>query len=338
MMILSQRWLPSLLALALCLLSFSSRAQTIKLGTLAPEGSVWYDMLRTMGEDWKKISNGRVQIRIYPGGVAGDDADMVRKMRIGQLQAAAITSHGLDDISADASIFQVPMLVRDEQELEHLRLALVPSLSKEMEQKGFKVLYWAEAGWVYLFSNRPVKSAKDLRPLKMWVWTGDAAWADALKDTGYKPVALPATEITTALSSGLIDAFATTPVAALSYQWFGLAPNMMDMKWAPLMAAIVVSKSAWDQVPADLRPALEAAALRAGDGARGKIRRLEEDAVVAMKGYGLKINTASPEAVAEWRAELTRAHPKLIGTSVPRPIYQRATQLLKAYRERHSVP
>lgn len=310
-------------------------AQTVKLGTLAPEGSVWYNVLREMGEEWKKASNGKVQLRIYPGGVAGDDADMVRKMRIGQLQAAAVTGHGLETIDADASVFQTPMLVRTDAELDYLRGELSRDLAKALEAKGFKVLYWSEVGWVYLFSNKPVTRPAELKPLDIWVWSGDAAWADALKDAGYRPVALPATEITTALSSGLIDAFATTPVAALSYQWFGLAKNMMDMKWAPLTAAVVISKKTWDQIPDDLKPALEAAAVRAGDSAKAEIRRMEEEAVQAMAGYGLKVNPVTPALAAEWRAEIQRTYPKLVGKSVPRAVYERASALLEAFRKAH---
>ena len=308
-------------------------AQTVKLGTLAPEGSVWYNVLRQMGEEWKRASGGRVELRIYPGGVAGDDADMVRKMRIGQLQAAAVTGHGLETIDADASVFQTPMLLRSDDELDYLRGQLSGELARALEAKGFKVLYWSEVGWVYLFSNKPVSRPSELKPLDIWVWSGDAAWADALKDSGYKPVALPATEITTALSSGLIDAFATTPVAALSYQWFGLAKNMMDMKWAPLTAAVVVSKKTWDQIPDELKPALQAAAVRAGDAAKAEIRRMEADAVTAMQGYGLKVNPVAPAVAAEWRTEIERTYPKLLGKSVPRDIYERASALLDAYRK-----
>lgn len=325
------------LAFALTLFApLVSFAQVVKLGTLAPEGSVWYNVLREMGEEWKKASNGRVQLRIYPGGVAGDDADMVRKMRIGQLQAAAVTGHGLETIDADAGVFQTPMLLRTDGELDYVREKLSGELSRALEAKGFKVLYWSEVGWVYLFSNKPVVKPADLKPLDVWVWSGDAAWADALKDSGYKPVALPATEITTALSSGLIDAFATTPVAALSYQWFGLAKNMMNLKWAPLTAAVVVSKKTWDQIPDDVKPALEAAAKRAGDAAKAEIRRMEAEAITAMEGYGLKVNPVAPAVAAEWQAEIQKTYPKLLGKSVPKEIYERAAAILAAYRSETS--
>ncbi len=312
---------------------FGAGAQTIKMGTLAPEGSVWHTVLREMGQEWQQISNGRIQLRIYPGGVAGDDADMVRKMRIGQLQAAALTGEGLSNILEDLSVFQMPMLLRSDDELEYVRTALKGQFEAEMEAQGFKVLYWSEVGWVYLFSNQPVVSPTDLKKLDVWVWAGDAAWTEALKDGGYKPVPLPATEIHTGLNSGLIDAFATTPVAALSFQWFAQAKNMMAMKWGPLTAAVVISKRSWDRIPEDLKPRLTEAAQKAGDEARGEIRQLEADAIETMKGYGLKVNEVPEATIAEWREEIRETYPKLVGKSVPAGIFGEVSNILKTYRE-----
>lgn len=307
-------------------------AQTIKLGTLAPEGSPWHTVLRDMAEAWKEVSNGQIRVRIYPGGVAGDDADMVRKMRIGQLQAAALTGEGLGTILKELAVFQTPMLLRTDEELDYVRENLNARFELEMEAKGFKVLYWSEVGWVYLFANQKVVTPDDLKPLKIWVWGGDAAWVDALKDAGYKPVPLPATEIHSGLQSGLIDAFSTTPVAALSFQWFGQAKHMLAMKWAPLTAAVVVSKRTWDRIPDELKPKIYAAAQKAGDDAKVKIRQLEDEAIEAMKDYGLEVHDVTPEIATMWRQEIQAAHPRLLGSSIPEGIYNEVVVLLEAYR------
>jgi len=327
-----KRLTTALMLLFALILATPVSAQTIKMGTLAPEGSVWHTVLRQMGQDWQDISNGRIQLRIYPGGVAGDDADMVRKMRIGQLHAAALTNEGMSNIVEDLGVFQMPMLLRSDEELEFVRDEMKARFEAEMEVAGFKVLYWSEVGWVYLFSNKKVVSPADLRPLKIWVWAGDAAWTDALKDAGYKPVPLPATEIHTGLSSGLIDAFSTTPVAALSFQWFAQAKNMLAMKWGPLTAAVVISKRSWDRIPEDLQPLLQEAAVRAGDDAKGQIRQLELDAIETMKEYGLEVNEVPESVQAEWRAEIMTTYPKLIGNSVPEGIYEDVSELLEGYR------
>lgn len=327
-----KRLVTAFLALVIALAAFPSLAQTIKLGTLAPEGSVWYRVLREMGEDWKRLSGRQIQLRIYPGGIAGDDSDMVRKMRIGQLHAAALTSQGLATIDEDIGVFQMPMLLTSDGELEFVQGELSGRLANRLEEKGFKVLYWSQVGWVYLFSNRPVTAPGDLKPLDVWVWSGDAAWADALKDAGYKPVPLPATEIHTALTSGLVDAFATTPVAALSYQWFGQARNMMNMKWGPLTAAVVISTRTWERIPDDLKPKLQAAAVKAGDAAKDEILKLEADAIEAMQGYGLAVNAVSGAEEEMWKAEIRKTYPKLLGKSIPEPIYRDVVAILEDYR------
>lgn len=313
-------------------------AQTLKLGTLAPEGSVWHTVLRDMGDAWAEVSNGQVRLRIYPGGVAGDDADMVRKMRIGQLQASGLTGGGLATIAADLGIFQMPMLLKSDGELDYVRAHLHDQLATLLDEKGFKLLYWSDIGWVYLFSKTPVRGPDELRPLKIWVWSGDAAWADALRSAGYRPVPLPATEIHTGLQSGLVDTFSTTPVAALSMQWFALAPNMAAMKWAPLTAAVVVSKRAWDRIPEALKPQLIAASDTARADAEVRVRALEEQAVESMKKYGLTVHDIAPEVAADWSTEVEQAYPTLIGKSVPEDIYNQVRALLDEYRAAQAKP
>jgi len=326
-------WILLICVVVLSSMGFS-RVQTIKLGTLAPEGSVWHNVLRNMAEEWKTISNGSIQVRLYAGGVAGDEMDMVRKMRINQLQGAALTGNGLAGIANENAIFQMPMFLRTDEELDHVLQKLSPKLEKIIEEKGFKLLYWSEIGWVYLFSKTPVVKPADLKPLKIWVWTGDAVWADALKDGGYNPVPLPSTEIHTGLSSGLIDTVSAPPVAALSYQWFGLAKNMMSMKWAPLTAAVVISKKTWNKIPENIRPQILAAALKAGKNAKEQIRKLETDAIQAMQSYGLKVNKVSPQIAAQWQSEIKKAYPNLLGKSIPVETYKEASTILKQYRKK----
>lgn len=323
------------LTLALTLAPATASAQTIKLGTLAPEGSIWHTVLRDMGDAWAEASNGRIRVRIYAGGVAGDDADMVRKMRIGQLHAAALTGQGLASIASEMAVFQTPMLLRSSEELDFVRGRLNDKLEAILEEKGFKLLYWSEIGWAYLFSTSPVTGPDDLRPLKMWVWSGDTAWANALKDAGYRPVPLPATEIHTGLQSGLIDTFTMPPVAALAMQYFGVAKNMSRLKWAPLTAAVVVSMKTWNRIPDDLKPALLEAAETARVNAEGKVRAMEDEAIVAMEGYGLKVHDISPENTERWRAELRNAYPAMAGHSFPKGIFAEVEALLAEFRGAH---
>src|SRR5262249_14401690 len=182
--------------IALCILSFapSAHAETLKIATLGPDGSVWYAALKTMTEEWRRISNGGIDARIYPGGVAGDDAVMVRKMRVGQLNGAALTGDGMASIAPELRIFQMPMLIRSDAELAYMRDRLSTRLEAIAEAQGFRLLAWSDVGWVYLFSSKPIDAPDAARRARLWTAVGDDAWARALQGAGYHPVALPTTE------------------------------------------------------------------------------------------------------------------------------------------------
>ncbi len=151
------------------LLACSAGAQpvVVKMATLAPKGSSWHLILQEMGEKWKAVSGGRVTVTLYPGGVAGDDEDVVRKMRLGTLNAGLFTSIGLGDIDRTVLALQIPMLFESYDELDYVREKMSPDLEKIFEQKGFVVLNWTDAGWVHFFTKTPVHTPDDLKALKL---------------------------------------------------------------------------------------------------------------------------------------------------------------------------
>jgi TRAP-type C4-dicarboxylate transport system substrate-binding protein len=307
-------------------------AATVKLGTLAPKGSPWHKALKDMAAQWAKISQGKIRVRIYPGGVAGDESDMVRKMRIGQLHAAALTGSGLAGIAQEVQALQMPMMFRSDAELNYVRDRMKPRIDAALGAKGVLVLNWADAGWVYFFTQKAVVSPEDLKPLKLFAWVGETAHIGAWRAAGYNPVPLPATEIHTALSSGLINAVPTTPIAALSHQWFGLAKHMTDVKWAPLVGATVISKRRWRKISAALKPGLLKAARDMGKKLRPQIRRLDVEAVTIMKKHGLTVHAVPPKTVAAWEKGARRGYSKLIGKIVPKESVAEAQRLRDAFR------
>jgi len=273
-----------------------------------------------------------VRVRIYPGGIAGDESDMVRKMRIGQLHAAALTGAGLAGIAQEVQALQMPMMFRSDAELDYVRDRMKPRLDGALAAKGMRVLNWADAGWVYFFTQKPVVSPEDLKPLKLFAWVGETAHISAWRAAGYNPVPLPATEIHTALSSGLINAVPTTPIAALSHQWFGLAKHITDVKWAPLVGATVITNRGWRKIPAALKSRLLKAARDMGMKLRPKLRRLDVEAVTIMKKHGLTVHAVSPRIKAAWEKGARRGYPKLIGKIVPKESVAEAQRLRDAFR------
>ena len=310
----------------------------IKMATLAPEGSAWHLILKEMGEKWKALSGGRVTLRLYPGGVAGDDADVVRKIRLGTLGAGSLGSQGLADIDRAVLALQVPMMYASFPEFDYVLEQMSPRIEKAFLARGFVLLNWADAGWVHFFSKAPVRTPDDLKPLKLFVWGGSGEVTEIWKAAGFNPVPLPSTEISTALQTGLVNAVPTTPQAAVLLQWYQHAKNMADVRWAVLLGGTVVSKAAWDKVPADVRPALLAAARDAGARIRKEIRASIQRDVEAMKKRGLNVVGVDEAANAQWVKAAEATYGKVRGPYAPADAFDEAMRYRAEFRKRPAGP
>ena len=326
----------ALLALSLVLsAALPAAAATIKLGTLAPEGSPWHEILVDMTAEWNRASGGDLRVRIYPGGVVGDEPDMVRKMRIGQLHAAMLTSSGLSEISPEIRALQMPMMFASNEELDYVRARIGGRIEAALEAKGFKVLMWGDAGWVHFFTKSPAVNPEDLRPMRIFTWVGDSSIINAYKAQGYQPVPLAATEIHSALQAGLIDAIPVTPISALSFQWFGQAKHMTAVKWAPLVGAVVISTKKWRSLPPELRPRLLDIARVTGVRMRKSVRHLGAEAIEVMKKHGLVVHEVPAAAVARWERTARDGYPSLIGSYVSKDLVEEVERLRDEYRALH---
>jgi TRAP-type C4-dicarboxylate transport system substrate-binding protein len=327
-------------ALLVALAPAPSRAQAnvVKLATLVPEGSVWDKDLRQMGADWSTATQGRVTLRVYPGGVAGDEPDVVRKMRIGQLQAAAITTAGLADIDPAFNVFNIPMFFSSYPELYATLDKLEPVLKQRLEAKGFVLLSWGHGGWVYFFTKTPVSTVDELRKVKMFTWAGDDQMVQLWKSYGFQPVALAATDIMTGLQTGMIDAYATTPLLGLTLQWYRVTPNMVGLGLAPLVGGLVMTKQAW----AKIDKADQAKILTACDRLEGHLQvevpRQDTTAVAEMKKRGLKVNEVSAANLGPFRATADQFAAGLSGTKVPKDVLDLARRERDAFRARSGAP
>ena len=304
----------------------------VKMATLVPQGSVWHTTLLEMGQQWQKASGGRVTVRLYPGGVAGDDGDVVRKMRLGTLDASLLTAAGFGDIDRALYALEVPMMYSSYAELDHVLDKMTPMLAQIYAAKGFVVLAWADAGWVHFFAKSPVRTPDDLKGQKLFNWAGDPQSVEMWRAAGFNPVPLPSTEISTALQTGLVTALPTTVQAALLLQWYSHAPYMTDVNWAVLLGAVVITKAAWERIPADLRPALRAAAEDAGKKLREQTRAQAGPDLDAITRRGLKVVHVD-EATAElWRKTAEATYPKVRGGYVPVEAFDAALRFRDEYR------
>ncbi len=184
----------------------SAQTVLVKMATLVPDGSSWHLILKETADKWRTLSNGTVTVRLYAGGVAGDDPDVVRKMRLGTLNAGVLTSVGVAEIDKSVYALGVPMMYDSYDELYYVLEKMRPRLESGLEAKGFVVLNWADGGWVHFFTQKPVAVPDDLKAQKLFSWAGDATSVDLWKSAGFNPIPLPSTEIATALQTGLVNA------------------------------------------------------------------------------------------------------------------------------------
>jgi TRAP-type C4-dicarboxylate transport system substrate-binding protein len=189
--------------LALLLTTTTVAAQSnirIRLGTVVPKGSLWHETLLRLSQDWRKIVGPRLELTIYPSGQLGDEVEMVRQARQGRIQAVGLSSVGLSRIDSSVSCLQVPMMLDSYEALDYVRDRIAPELEKRIEAQGFKVLHWADGGWVYAFTKQPVKTPAELRRMKLFTAAGDPDTEALYKDFGFNVVPLSLTDMITSLS------------------------------------------------------------------------------------------------------------------------------------------
>lgn len=283
----------------------------VKLGSLAPEGSPWHTMLLKLREDWARLSGGSVELRVYPSGLLGEEEDMLRKMRIGQIQAVGLTSDGLARIDPAVMTLEIPLAFATTREFDEVRAKIEPELEARYAARGARILCWTDVGWIQFFSRKPVATIDELRRLKFFVSAGDDRYVQLYTRAGFNAVTMGVTGVVVGLKTGLIEAIDAPPLVALLGQWFTSAPYLLDLKWTPLVGAIVVDERTWAAIPPSLRPALKDAAVKAAADVQRQGRRMGDDAIVAMAQRGLVIRHLSPEELAGWRTAVDGFLPTL---------------------------
>lgn len=299
---------------AALLLAPHAHAQKIvlKVATVAPEGSVWHRGIQELAERWKRDSGGLVTLKVFAGGIAGDETDMIRKLRSGQLQGAALSAVGLHDIDLAPQLLTLPGLSQSPAEWEALFARALPDLDARLSAKGFIALNWADLGSVCLFLKHGGRTTADLRGVKVFAWSGDPSAVEAWRIAGFQPVVGSVSDLTTALTTGLVEAFAATPALALGTRWFERAPAMLATPWGHLPGSTVLTREAWERIPAALRPKLLASARELGARVDRAAVRQYDEAVAEMGRRGLRTFTFSDSEQKTWDGLLRKAWKPLL--------------------------
>jgi TRAP-type C4-dicarboxylate transport system substrate-binding protein len=335
--------LTGVLALAVATPLAAQAPVRIKLATLAPEHSPWHTALADMGAAWTRVTSGRVVLTIFPGGSIASESSAIAKMKpaLDALQAATLTVSGLGEIDDAFNVFGMPFFFQSDAELEDVQTTLTPMLSRRLEDRGYHLINWGNAGWVQLFSKMPIRTLEDAKRAKLYTTEGDPRTVQWYTQNGFHAVPLKQSDIPTQLklTAGSINAAPSPPYFALALQFYRDAPYMLDVRLAPLTSATVMTDRAWQQISAvDRAKMLEVAAasekqIQAQAPAldAGALREMAESTKAAKAPF--QVVTLDAAAAAQFRAEADRMTASQRGTLVPAQVFDAAMKERTAFRQ-----
>ena len=221
---------------------FANEKAVIKFATLAPEGTIWMKEMRALASDIKAATGGAVRFKFYPGGVSGDEKDVIRKIRIGQLHGAGFTGVGLGEILPEVRVFDIPFLFESDEQVDKVYNQLSEYFVQKYDKKGYVLLGWVPVGWVHIFSKRKIESVSDLVKSKPWVWEGDLLVQETYRAMNVNPVPLAITDVLMSLQTGIINSVYGSSQGVLALQWFTRVKHMTALRMGHATGGVLISK------------------------------------------------------------------------------------------------
>lgn len=291
----SSRALRTVFLLIACIGAWSTRpaiaaAQNfeLKFATLAPAGSTWMQLLEAWADEVREKSAGRLVFKIYPGGVQGDEPDVLKKIRFGQLQGGAFTGYGIGHIYSPARALELPFLFNSIDEIDYVRSRFMPAIEEGYRDNGYELLGWMEVGLIYFFSREPIHSLDDLKKRRIWQWTGDPMGQAFFDASGIAPVPLSIIDVYTSLSTGLIDTVYCPPLGAIALQWFTKTRYVTNVPMANGIGSLVVSSRFFQSLPQDLQKLLKITGRITGEKLIEVNRRDNQESLDILRSKGME--------------------------------------------------
>jgi len=323
-----------ILAAALLAPALPAAAQTVvKFATLAPEGSTWMKAMRQFTEETTARTGGRVKFKIYAGGVSGDEKDVVRKIRLGQLHAGGFTGLGIGEVAPEARLLDTPFLFKNSAEIDHIYQALDADFRKFFENRGYVLLGWAEVGTVNVFSNTPVTKPEDLRNVKMWIWEGDPIAEATFQALHIKPIPLSITDVMTSLQTGMINGVYGSPLSVIALQWFARMKYVFSLPLTNASGAVLISKKSFDTLSAEDQKVMLELGEKHLRALTLKSRKENEESVGILKKKGLIFtDPATPSVITDLEAAGQAARVSLVGKLYSRELLEKVEKELREFR------
>jgi TRAP-type C4-dicarboxylate transport system substrate-binding protein len=324
----------------LCLLALVgaqtiAQQYTIKFATVAPEGSSWLKVMREYDKAIREQSGGRVGFRIYANGVAGDEKDVIRKIRLGQYHAGGFTGVGVGEVAKKVRILDAPFMFKNYDEVDFIVNKFEPEFLKAFEDGGFVLLGMAEVGFVYVYSGKPVASPEDLKGVKMWMWEGDPIAQAAFEAIGISPIPLSITDVTTALQTGMINGVYTSPLALIALQWFTKVKYMMGEPLADSQGAVMLSKKMYDSLPKDIQDILVSNGRKYFRQLTLSSRKENAQSLETLKQKGITVMAPQKSVAAQFEANGKKARQLLVGKLYSQEFLTQVESSLQTYRQEH---
>jgi TRAP-type C4-dicarboxylate transport system substrate-binding protein len=305
----------------------------IKLATLAPEGSAWIQVLKAAADEAQQKTGNAVQFKIYPGGVMGDERDMVRKMHIGQIHASMLSSASLASLFSEIDVLQIPFLFNSYSEADFVVGKMDDGFKNGLEKNGYVALGWSEAGFVYLMSTVPVDSLEQLRKAKVWIWS-DSPMAKAIfSEAGVIGVPLSITDVLVGLQTGLVEVTYAPPSVAIALQWFTRVKYVTDAPLNYMLGGLVTKKDAFDKIDPQNQVVVKEVFQRHMARLKEVIRTENQEALTIMQKQGVKLLTPGKTTIAEFKAISEKAMQKEDGHKFSPKTKEQVFSWLKAYAE-----
>ena len=305
----------------------------IKLATLAPEGSSWMKTFNTLNTEVMKKTENKVQFKIYPGGVLGDEMDMLRKLKIGQIQGVALTSGGLSALFKEMDVLQIPFLFQTYEEVDATLKKMDSFFRKGFEDNGYVFLGWSEAGFIYLMSTVPIASVSDLKKAKVWVWEDSPMSKAIFDEAGVKAIPLTIPDVLVGLQTGLVDVVYAPPTGAISLQWFTKVKYLTDVPLVYLTGGVVVKKDIFKQISQSSQNFISESFQQHLDQLKIITRNENRDAIKVMVKNGVKIITPSKDQIDEYKRLSNKAMGHISGQTFSNKVLDEVTSLLESYRK-----
>jgi len=224
----------------------------LRIASLAPRQSGLGKAFLELRKELRERSKGEVELKMYLGGVAGDEMTVVRKMRVGQLDGALLTSTGLGALVPQVLVLQAPGLITSYPALDDVRNQLAPDLEALFDKAGYALISWGDSGKIRIFSQHKIQHPSDLRNVRPWVWRGSPTMRAFIEAAGANGVTMGLPEVFSALQTGMVDTVIASSIGVLAFQWHTKLKTMTKPGGGIVVGAYVIKKDRLATLPKEM--------------------------------------------------------------------------------------